>query len=187
MAKMDYENLKIAWFDLETTGIKVEGGGILEVACILTDSKLKELDRFQEVTNPGKKALQDMVPYVKQMHTDNELLNEIQQPWVLSNEEIDERFSLFLQKHNEGDPLNVILAGNTLGALDIPFMRKFMPLSYQQLHYRYLDITCLRIASGVTLGHDTDFMKSMGHRALEDVEECIEEFKHVTRTIFKTD
>jgi len=185
MSKMIFDTLKYAWTDLETTGTETEGGGILEVACIITDRALQELGRFHTLVHPGDEALKNMSPYVANMHTSNNLLRDIQALDVPSIEEADEKFADFLRHYNQGEPKDIILAGNTVEGVDLPFIKSFMPLSNKEKHYRYFDITSLRIGGGIKNGHDVDFEKSRGHRAFDDVLECIEEFKFLRAQILK--
>lgn len=182
---MDYETLRFAWIDLESTGLEVEGGGVLEIACIVTNRFFNELGRFHSLVNPGEKALQGMNDYVRNMHTENGLLEAVRALDTPTTAEADEKFAEFLRKYNGGEPKNIILAGNSVAGVDIPFKRAFLPLSDAEMHYRYLDVTSVRIAAGIWFGHDTDFEKSRGHRAFDDIKECLEEFKYVAHQLFK--
>lgn len=182
---MDYNTLRFAWIDLESTGLETEGGGVLEIACIITDRFLNELGRFHSLVNPGEDVLKNMNDYVTNMHTENGLLETVRALDTPTTEEADENFAEFLKRFNSGEPKNVILAGNSVAGVDIPFKKVFLPLSDAEMHYRYLDVTSVRIAAGIWFGHDTDFEKSRGHRAFDDILECLEEFRYVGAQLFK--
>lgn len=181
---MDFDALRLAWTDLETTGLTVDGGGILEVACVITNRNLEDLGRFRVVVNPGEAVLGGMNDFVTDMHTQNGLLEEVRASKI-DVEEADLLFAEFLKNYHNGFPKNVILAGNTLAGVDIPFLREFMPLSDSEMHYRYLDVTSLRIAGGIWNGKDPEYMKKSTHRAMDDIEECIEEFTELGYSLFK--
>lgn len=187
MSKMDYNTLKFAWIDIETTGLEKEGGGILEIACIVTDRFFNEKGRFHTLVHPGEDAIRGITnPVVIEMHTSNGLLRDIQALDTPTTEEADIKFADFLASHNEGNPRNIILAGNSPARIDIPFLEKFAPLSTAQMHYRAFDVTSLRIAVGIHFGHDTDFEKKKTHRAFDDIVECIEEYRYVAAQVFKS-
>jgi len=183
---MDYDAMRLAWTDLETTGLTTNGGGVLEVACIVTDRTMKEFGRFHAVINPGEAVLNNMNAFVTEMHTKNGLLQYVRSIGVPEGV-ADSSFSEFLKRHHNGNPKNMFLAGNSLAGVDIPFMREFLPLSDSEMHYRYLDITSLRIAGGVWFGKDPEYMKVGSHRAMDDINECIEEFRALGHILFKED
>lgn len=188
MGKMNYDELRFAWTDLETTGLSPAGGSILEIACVITDRHFNVVDKFHCLVDPGEDVLADMNDYVTKMHTENGLLKEIRENRggnALSVTEADRAFSAFLKNCNNGEPNNVLLAGNSLAGVDIPFMRYFLPKSDGEVHYRYLDVTSFRIAAGVWFGNDTEYKKENGHRAFDDIVECIDEFKFVAKSVFK--
>lgn len=183
MSRMNYETLKLAWLDTETTGLETEGGGLFEVACVITDTLLNELGQFEVIVNPGTDAINNMNDYVRAMHTKNGLLERVKRT-NQTMEEGDKKMSKFLKSYNSGEPRNIIMAGNSVAGVDIPFLREFFPLSMKEIHYRYLDITSLSIAVGVHFGDDTNFQKKLNHRALDDVRECIDEYKHISSRVF---
>jgi len=185
MTKMDYNTLRFAWTDLETTGTETKGGGILEIASIITDRHFNILESFETLVYPGEKVLSNINAFVTDMHTKNGLLKSVRSLGVPNQTEADEKFSEFLSRHNQGDRTNVLLAGNSVAAVDFPFLKEFAPKSKEQLHYRSLDVTSLRISAGIHFGDDTDFEKSGSHRALDDIRECIEEFRYVSAQVFK--
>jgi oligoribonuclease len=86
----------------------------------------------------------------------------------------------FLKKHSM--PKNVFLAGNSVYN-DLVFLRKYMPNVAEYLHYRLIDISTIKeLAKSWYL---VDFKKQKKHRALDDIQESINELIFYKNTIFK--
>jgi oligoribonuclease len=68
-----------------------------------------------------------------------------------------------------------ILAGNSI-AQDRLFLRKYMPLTDQLLHYRMMDVTSWKVMfNGM---YNLRFKKKDAHRAVDDIHESINELKY---------
>ena len=78
MAAMANKNKeKWVWVDLEMTGLDPESCVIIEVAVIITDEQLNEEGQYEAVIWQPDERLEQMVPFVKQMHTANGLLEKV--------------------------------------------------------------------------------------------------------------
>ena len=176
---MDPNYLYYAWIDLETTGIKP--GGILEVCCIVTDNKMNVIEELETTVSPGQEALNSMDDFVRNMHTINGLLNRI--PGAPSTIEVETVWADMLSRINNGDPQRILMVGNSIGSLDMPFIRTCMPKVAAQMHYRSIDITSVRLFAGMMLGADVEFEKKTAHRAKDDVLECQAETDYLWKFI----
>ena len=68
----------IVWVDCEMTGLDINVDQICEIAVVVTDSELNELDPgLQIVVKPSDEALANMGEFVTKMHTDSGLIKEI--------------------------------------------------------------------------------------------------------------
>jgi oligoribonuclease (3'-5' exoribonuclease) len=72
----------IAWTDVETTGLNENAGELLEVAIVVTDDELNEVGHCSTVVLPTAHNLEalfelKMDSVVREMHTKNELLDEL--------------------------------------------------------------------------------------------------------------
>ena len=66
---------RIVWIDCEMTGLDTVNDALVEVACIVTDGDLNELDPgLQIVIATDQEHLERMDPYVVSMHTESGLL-----------------------------------------------------------------------------------------------------------------
>ena len=126
-----------------------------------------------------------MDDFVTDMHTKNGLLKEVLAAGCPTTNEADEMWAEFLRSHNDGDPKNILIVGNSIAKVDLPFIERHLPKSDQQTHYRSFDVTGLRIGAGIWYGNDTDFVKKKTHRAFDDIEECLAEFEYVAHEVFK--
>lgn len=184
---------RFAWIDIETTGLVPEKGYILEVACIITDHQLNELDEFETVIQlPLLVKLfphRYMDDFVFKMHTDNRLLEECTDSTMsVTLNTAQKEFYEFLEPYHNTFNDELYLTGNSIGSLDIPFLRKHMPRVMDLVHYRSLDI------SGLRLGLEQIFNDVGGfwlrnqpgsiHRALDDVKSSIKQLKSYEYKIF---
>ena len=160
---------KILWLDLEMTGLSAINDVIIEVAAIITDENLKELDVYQNVVKQPEEKLKKMDAWNQRCHRRSGLYPLIPKGKELSSVEDD--LLHFLEAHFSIDE-KIILAGNCIYQ-DRNFIRKYMLRLDKKLYYRMLDITAWKIIfeqKGIV------FTKKNRHRALEDTKESIKEF-----------
>lgn len=169
---------KYAWIDLETTGLDAEKGQILEIACIVTDNKLNQEYSFDSVVRPNPRMPLEMDNFVKNMHTENGLLDELERA-DQNAYHVGVALANVLKSFNNGNPKEILMCGNSIASLDIPFLRKHMPAVMDQLHYRTIDITAVRLGLELLMDEKIPVQKRKGHRALDDVRECIQEFQEM--------
>lgn len=170
-----------AFTDIETTGTNLDKDCVLEVACIVTDGRFREKGRFQSLVSPKQSSLDQMGDYVRNMHTENGLLAELEGTRPLMGM-VEKDFAKFLKRYKNPDA-HMYIAGNSVGSLDIPFLRKYAPRLWQHsahkgpLHYRYFCVSSFGIGIKLATGVYPEITKPRGHRAMEDIEECIKEAK----------
>ncbi len=67
---------RLVWIDLEMTGLSTEHDQIVEIACIVTESDLAEVDAgISLVIKPDDAPLAAMDPVVVKMHNDSGLIH----------------------------------------------------------------------------------------------------------------
>src|SRR5690606_27272398 len=68
----------IVWIDCEMTGLDIEQDGLCELAIIITDFDLKPVhEGMSVVINPGEEVLARMGDFVRNMHEQSGLMEEI--------------------------------------------------------------------------------------------------------------
>lgn len=169
------------------TGLDLTKDALVEVACIVTEADLTELDEgFQIVIKPDDLAILDsMVDVVKQMHTDSGLITEI--PSGVKLAEAEEQLLAYIKSHIP-EPRKSPLAGSSV-YVDRGFLIRDMPKVDAHLHYRLLDVSSVkeivrRWYPRVYFGTPA---KVGNHRALSDIKESIEELRFYRELVFQPD
>lgn len=160
---------KLLWVDLEMSGLDVTKQRILEVALIVTDFNLVELDRYEAVIHHENKVIENAEPWVKQ--NSQKLLDEVLTSDKTENQVISDITNL-ISKHFNQEP--AILAGNSVHT-DKLFIKQWWPGIDSLLHYRILDVSSFKIWVQGT--EQIAMEKGEKHRALEDIQESIKELR----------
>lgn len=162
--------MKILWADMEMTGLNVETEVPIEIAALITDWKFHVLANYHSVIFQPKEYLDRMDDWNQQHHKSSGLLDQI--PGGKAMKDVEQELITLVRQHF-GDE-KVILAGNSIGQ-DRLFINKYMPALASMLHYRMLDVTSWKV---VFNNHfNLKFPKKQVHRALDDVQESIDELK----------
>ncbi len=175
----------LVWMDLEMTGLDPDRDHIVEIATLITDDNL-------EVTAVGpdlvlacpQEPLDAMEPIVREMHTRSGLLPLIQAS-TISLEHAGLVTLEFIQAHVP-EPRTVPLCGNSIGT-DRRFLARYLPDIENHLHYRSVDVSTIKeLARRWNPGALTNApKKALGHRALDDIRESVEELRHYRSTVFQ--
>lgn len=174
MAIKRYNHDKLVWIDLEMTGLDYQNDVILEIASIITDGNLNIIDTGPNlVIHQPEEVLQKMNAWCIENHTKTGLYQASLESKI-TLEEAEQQTLTFLQEHC--DKSTAPLCGNTVW-FDKLFLQKDMPLIYNFLHYRIVDVTSIKVMLNLWTDKDTVFKKNNTHRALDDIKESIEELK----------
>ena len=173
----------LVWIDCEMTGLDLAVDELVEVAVVITDYDLKPLDEgFAIVIKPDQTALDNMGDFVKNMHAESGLLDEIPNGKALAEAEYEvlEYILRFVPEHNTAP-----LAGNTIGT-DRAFLAKYMPRVDAHLHYRNVDVSSIKELSRrwYPRVYFQSPSKNGGHRALADILESIRELEYYRSIVF---
>src|SRR4051794_19489615 len=112
----------LVWIDCEMTGLDVSVDELVEVAVVITDYDLVPVDPgFSIVIKPDQSAWDNMGDFVRNMHAESGLLDEIGQGVALADAEyaVNEYILRFVPT-----PQSAPLAGNTIGT-DRTFLAKY--------------------------------------------------------------
>lgn len=181
----------LVFLDVETTGLDPVRERLLEVAAIAVRAEDVEASPVWEfstvVSGASPDVLAAMDPVVRRMHEANGLLAAVEAGEGLSCLEVE---SILAERiASLGERKGILLAGNSLGALDLPFLRRFMPRVMDAVHYHTVDV------SG--LARECDFAAGAGgfpfcaplpespgnHRALDDARWSLEAYRIIRRTL----
>lgn len=161
---------KLLWLDMEMTGLDVEKEVPIEVAAIVTDWKFEPVEEYHAIIKQPQKYLDAMDDWNKKHHGGSGLLAQI--PNGQNPEKVDQDLAAMIQKHFPAE--KAILAGNSINQ-DRLFIRKYMLKTEALLHYRMLDVTSFKVVFNEL--YDLKFKKKDAHRAVDDIQESINELK----------
>lgn len=176
----------IVWADCEMTGLDIEKDEICEIAVIVTDDQLKQVDEgIQIVIKPSSSALANMGDFVRQMHTESGLLSELESG--VSLESAQEQVLAYLAKYIT-EPKTAPLAGNSIGT-DRMFIIRQMPKLDGFLHYRNIDVSSLKelVRRWYPRVYFQLPKKNGSHRALADIRESIQELAYYRLSVLVTE
>jgi oligoribonuclease len=172
----------LVWVDCEMTGLDVAIDEIVEIAVIITDSNLvPRHEGLSVVIKPNNSALENMGDFVREMHTNSGLINEIDNGVPLA--EAETMVLDYLAAHvPEGH--RAPLAGNTIGT-DRMFLARYMPRFDMALHYRNIDVSSLKELARRWFPrvYFNAPSKDGNHRALADIIESIRELEYYRRAM----
>jgi oligoribonuclease len=190
---MDKNPNNLIWVDLEMTGLDVASSTIIEIALVITDQDLKELDRWPfgnagQVIHQPAEVLEKIDAWGRKTHTMTGLLERVCKSSVDLAAAEQEALTL-VQKHcpqpsskrTEGCPL----AGNSIGH-DHAFLQAYMPRLEQYTSYRNVDVSTIKEL--VKRWHPDDLYVKAGtgkHGAMPDILASIEELRHYRSKVFR--
>ena len=175
---------RLAWLDLEMTGLDVARHVIVELAVLVTDADLEPLDDGLDVViHQPRDALTQMDDYVREMHTRSGLLPAIEASDV-TLEQAGARAIEYLRSHVASGVAP--MCGNSIG-VDRRFLHSQLPVLDEYLHYRSIDVSSLKELC--RRWYPDVYRKRPGkketHRALDDVLESIAELRYYRETILR--
>ncbi len=174
---------RLVWIDCEMTGLDLQADALIEVAALVTDFELTVLGEGVDIViKPPAAALEQMVPFVREMHTTSGLLEELDAGTTL--EDAEAQVLAYVQAHCP-DGSRPPLAGNTV-ATDRAFLARDTPALEAFLHYRIVDVSSIKELSRrwFPRAYYNAPSKSGGHRALADIRESIEELRYYRQAVF---
>jgi oligoribonuclease len=166
----------LVWMDLEMTGLDPFRDQIIEIATIVTDSRLEILAKGPVIAiHQPEHVLAAMDDWNRRHHGDSGLLSRVRASE--HDEQRAERETLaFLQRHVPAKKSP--LCGNSI-CQDRRFLARCMPRLESYFHYRNLDVSSLKILAQRWAPQVAEsFKKQSAHLALEDIKESIAELRH---------
>lgn len=180
----DARNDRLVWIDLEMTGLDPARDEIVEIAAIVTDAELNELDAGISfvVCPPDLSILEGMDEVVVRMHTESGLLEDI--PAGVPLAEAGAAVLAYVQGH-VAEPNRAPLAGSSV-YVDRGFLSRNLPELDAYLHYRLIDVSSIKELARrwYPRSYFNAPAKTGGHRALADIRESIAELRYYRDTLF---
>jgi oligoribonuclease len=101
---------KFLFVDTETTGLNPQKDALLEVALIITDSKLNELEVYETVIHQSQYVLDGMNNWALESHTNSGLVSQARSSKV-TVQQVEKEILDILARHFSG-PEKPILSGS---------------------------------------------------------------------------
>ena len=135
---------RLVWIDLEMTGLSTARDEIVEIACIVTEADLTEVDEgISLVIQPSPEAWAGMDPFVVNMHEMSGLSAEVNDGITL--EQATAQVMDYITTHIP-EARKAPLAGSSV-YVDRMFLARYMPSIDEYLHYRIIDVSSINGSS----------------------------------------
>jgi oligoribonuclease len=175
---------RLVWIDCEMTGLDLAKDQLVEIAVIVTEADLTELDSgISIIIRPDDLSiLEGMDPVVVDMHTSSGLLDVI--PDGVSLAEAEQQVLAYVRQHVP-DARKAPLAGSSVH-VDRGFLSRDMPELDAHLHYRLVDVSSVKEISRrwYPRAYFNSPEKKGNHRALGDIRESIAELRYYRDAVF---
>jgi oligoribonuclease len=176
-------NDRLVWIDLEMTGLDPSNDEIVEIACIVTEADLTELDQgISLVVKPSDAPLAAMDDVVVRMHTESGLIDEIPNGIALADAEAQ---VLEYVRGHIPEARKAPLAGSSI-YVDRGFLARHMPDLDAHMHYRLIDVSSIKelVRRWYPRAYFATPEKNGNHRALGDIRESIAELRYYRDAVF---
>ncbi|MEZ5117740.1 MAG: oligoribonuclease [Candidatus Nanopelagicales bacterium] len=169
---------RLVWIDCEMTGLDLSSDALVEIACIVTEADLTELDAgVSVVIRPADEAAMAGMPdVVREMHTSSGLLEDIPGGIPLADAE---RIVLDYVRGHVPEARRAPLAGSSV-YVDRGFLARDMQELDAHLHYRLVDVSSVKelVRRWYPRVYFAAPPKTGNHRALADIRESIAELRY---------
>jgi len=165
------------------TGLDPVADALVEIAVLVTDFELEVMgEGLDVIIKPPADAVEQMDPFVRDMHTTSGLLAELDGGVDLKTAEV--QVLDYIREHCP-DGSRPPLAGNSIGT-DRTFISRDMPALDAFLHYRVVDVSSIKELSRRWFPrvYFNAPAKRGNHRALADIQESIEELRYYRAAVF---
>ena len=169
----------LLWVDLETTGLDPDEELLLEVAVVVTDAELNELEVMSWVIGQTI-VLNDLSDFALKTHTENGLLAEVARS-KRDADDLDDHLHRFMMRSDLWP--NYLIDLPPLCGSSISFERRWLefhlPKFYGHINYRSIDVSSLKeLMQRWIPGQAISRRDTSKHRALDDIRDSIAELQH---------
>ncbi|MEX6501492.1 oligoribonuclease [Pseudomonas zhanjiangensis] len=173
----------LIWIDLEMTGLDPEKDVIIEMATVITDSQLNVLAEGPVIAvHQSDELLAGMDEWCTRTHGESGLTQRVRDSKIDTAQAEAMTLAFLEQWVPKGKSP---ICGNSIGQ-DRRFLYRYMPALEAYFHYRYLDVSTLKILAERWAPQLKDgFQKKASHLALDDIRESIGELRYYREHFLK--
>jgi len=173
----------LIWIDLEMTGLDTRTDLIIEIATVVTDSKLEILGEGPVLAiHQPDTVLNAMDEWNTAQHGKSGLTERVRTSGI-DEAEAERRTIAFLSEFvGQGQSP---MCGNSI-CQDRRFLARCMPELERYFHYRNLDVSTIKELAGRWMPEVArGFRKGSTHLAMDDVQDSIRELRYYREHFFK--
>ncbi|MCL1979947.1 MAG: oligoribonuclease [Proteobacteria bacterium] len=169
------DDSNLVWIDLEMTGLNPSADRILEVATVVTTSRLDILAEGPVIAiHQPEEVLSAMDAWNRKHHRESGLLKRVRMsPYTCRRAELETLEFMKQWVEHRVSPM----CGNSVWH-DRRFLARFMPELEHYFHYRNIDVSTLKELVQRWAPELPRFTKECRHLAHDDIRESIAELKH---------
>jgi oligoribonuclease len=173
----------LIWIDLEMTGLDPQKDAIIEIATIVTDSRLNVLGEGPMLAiHQSDAVLTGMDEWNTKQHGQSGLTQRVKDSTV-TEAEAERQTIAFLQQFV--GPRQSPMCGNSI-CQDRRFLARCMPALEAFFHYRNMDVSTVKeLARRWSPEVFSGFSKESSHLALSDIHDSINELKYYREHFIK--
>ena len=173
----------LIWIDLEMTGLDSQADHIIEIATIVTDSKLNILAEGPELAIYQAKEIMDtMDEWNTNQHAKSGLTERVSKSNITVAAAETQTLEFLQQYVPQGKSP---MCGNSI-CQDRRFLARCMPTLESFFHYRNLDVSTIKELAGRWAPKmASGYKKDSQHLALDDIRKSIEELEYYRQHFFK--
>lgn len=173
----------IAWVDVESGGINPGFNSFLEVAVVFTDFSgniLAEPYSSLVSVKDVHKVILESNEFIQKMHDTSGLWRDLWSMKAKPAEQIDLELVEILKSVSTNE--STFYFGGNSPILDRRYAEMYLPTFYKEISHMSIDVTTLSLVLQES-GDAKMFVKRGEHRALSDVFDSIDEYKHYQKWI----
>ena len=172
---MQHSKDNLIWIDLEMTGLEPSHDRIIEIATIVTDSKLEEqIEGPVLAVHQRDECLAAMDEWNTKQHGQSGLVERVKASPVDEQQAQQATIDFLAEWVPSGaSPM----CGNSI-CQDRRFLANYMPELERFFHYRNLDVSTLKELARRWTPNLPAFEKAGAHLALDDIRDSINELRH---------
>lgn len=182
---MAQDQTHLIWLDMEMTGLEPDRDRIIEIAIVITDTRLETVAEGPVIAVHQPDAVLDaMDDWNKNTHGKSGLIDRVRASTISEAEaerQMLEFVATYLPKRTSP------MCGNSV-CQDRRFMARYMPELEAWFHYRNLDVSTLKELAKRWCPVVYDSIQKKGrHEALSDIYESIDELRHYRDNFLRLD
>jgi oligoribonuclease len=179
----------LVWVDCETTGLDFEKDRILEIAVIITDKYLNEVESYEAIVRQSEEDLERMSEWARKTHSGPTSLGLSLIEACRSEKHsipiaaVQESLCKLLDRYRGRHRLQV--AGSSV-YVDKMFVMKWMPMVNDRLHYRVIDVStfleCVKRWEPGMVKYQPQ--NTVEHRAISDIRSSLQLMRYYKAELF---